>query len=400
MPDQNSRSTTRPAEGGFHARDLRLAGAISAGLVSAILVGGALLAPVADFEGLSSSGGGGDETKTVQLADLPAEPDALPRDRGPRPSAPVLTVESPDGPVALDPSVIAGGTPVSLPTGGDGGTPAPDRNTDRPRPATGETADAGSALLDPATGRLDEDTNGDGIPDQVWEAYGMDPRIDPEGDDDGDGIKNKDELELGTTPNNPITNGAHDGDLDSDGDGLRNGIESKNGTDPTSSDSNGDGILDGDTNGDGVVDDNDDFDGDNYTNGAETAAGSDPNDAASIPPAPPEDPPGPADDDDGTDNPARTPEDDDTPDDDADQAPNPDDEPAAQPEDGPTETGIGTPAEQDSSAAPPVADHPVAATPAPAADQPAPAADQPAPAPAPAADQPAPAPAPAAAPAQ
>src|SRR5215218_9534449 len=71
MSDQNSPSSRKP-QGRFHTRDLRLAGAISAGLVSAILVGGALLAPVANWDGLSSSRAL-DETKDVQLADLPAE---------------------------------------------------------------------------------------------------------------------------------------------------------------------------------------------------------------------------------------------------------------------------------------------------------------------------------------
>src|ERR1700754_2401853 len=70
MPDQNSRSSTSAAKGG-HARDLRFAGGISAGLISAILVGGALLAPVADWEGLTSSRGV-EDTQTIHLADLPA----------------------------------------------------------------------------------------------------------------------------------------------------------------------------------------------------------------------------------------------------------------------------------------------------------------------------------------
>src|SRR5918995_3449390 len=120
MPDLNSRSSRKPAEGGFHARDLRLAGAISAALVSAILVGGALLAPVADWDGLSSSGGGADETKTVHLADVPP-PQPPERDEPrPEPSGPVLTVPGVDGPVALDPAALTGGTPVSLQVG-DGG---------------------------------------------------------------------------------------------------------------------------------------------------------------------------------------------------------------------------------------------------------------------------------------
>ena len=72
--------------------------AISAGLVSAILVGGALLAPVADWKGLSSSRGAGDgDAQTVRLAEAPNPADARPGDSRPGPSGPTLTVPGPDG---------------------------------------------------------------------------------------------------------------------------------------------------------------------------------------------------------------------------------------------------------------------------------------------------------------
>jgi len=45
VQDRDNTSSTEPAKSGSHARDIRFAGAVSAGLVSAILVGGALLAP-------------------------------------------------------------------------------------------------------------------------------------------------------------------------------------------------------------------------------------------------------------------------------------------------------------------------------------------------------------------
>src|SRR5215207_4827882 len=242
MPDLNSRSSTKPAEGGFHARDLRLAGGISAALVSAILVGGALLAPVADWEGLSSSPGGADG-KPVVLAEAPRTPASEPGDSRPDPSGPVLTVPGPDGPVALDPAGLTGGTPVSL-TVGDGDAPR-DEPREEPRPTAGTTADDGRAIDDPASNDLGVDSDGDGILDQAWRTYGMDPQTDPLGDDDGDGILNKDELKLRTTPNNTITNGQHDADqleVDSDGDGLRNSVEIKNGTEPFDDDSDGDGV--------------------------------------------------------------------------------------------------------------------------------------------------------------
>ncbi|MCJ7626065.1 MAG: thrombospondin type 3 repeat-containing protein, partial [Anaerolineaceae bacterium] len=79
-----------------------------------------------------------------------------------------------------------------------------------------------------------------------------------EGDDDGDGLSNVEELQLGTKPNNP----------DTDGDGLNDGEEVNiYGTDPKKQDTDGDTLSDGnevnilqtspnnvDTDGDGVND--------------------------------------------------------------------------------------------------------------------------------------------------
>lgn len=56
-------------------------------------------------------------------------------------------------------------------------------------------------------------------------------------DDDNDGLTKREELEIGTDPNNP----------DSDGDGLNDGAEFKKyNTDPLNADSDGDGLNDGD----------------------------------------------------------------------------------------------------------------------------------------------------------
>src|SRR4029079_16451665 len=72
MSDHRTGSSSATAQGRTsHARDLRFAGGISAGLISAILVGGALLAPVADWDSLGSPRSV-DGTQVVQLADLPA----------------------------------------------------------------------------------------------------------------------------------------------------------------------------------------------------------------------------------------------------------------------------------------------------------------------------------------
>nr|MBA3407137.1 hypothetical protein [Solirubrobacterales bacterium] len=67
MSDHDSTRRAEPAKGGSHARDLRVAGGASAGLVSAILVGGALLAPIVDRNGPAIRQERG-QVFTVQLA--------------------------------------------------------------------------------------------------------------------------------------------------------------------------------------------------------------------------------------------------------------------------------------------------------------------------------------------
>ena len=66
-----------------------------------------------------------------------------------------------------------------------------------------------------------EDLDGDGIEDHL------------DTDDDGDGLSDDRERELGTDPRNP----------DTDGEGLSDGNETLLGTDPTNPDTDGDGFL-------------------------------------------------------------------------------------------------------------------------------------------------------------
>src|SRR5215203_4694293 len=121
MPDHQSRSSNKPKTSGFHGRDLRFAGGISAGLVSAILVAGALLAPVADWDGLTSTRAN-DETKTVTLANTPTlrveAPGSETGQAGP------LGAGSPSGGVVVAPAALDG-TPGTLPGAGAGGGDLP-----------------------------------------------------------------------------------------------------------------------------------------------------------------------------------------------------------------------------------------------------------------------------------
>jgi hypothetical protein len=89
-----------------------------------------------------------------------------------------------------------------------------------------------------------------------------------QGDDDGDGLSNSQELALGTDPKNP----------DTDGDGLPDGVEvNQYSTDPKNKDTDGDTLTDGrEVNDLHTSPKNPDSDGDSLNDGIEITAGSNP----------------------------------------------------------------------------------------------------------------------------
>jgi len=109
----------------------------------------------------------------------------------------------------------------------------------------------------------EDDSDGDGMPDQ-WEAtYGLNPYdpSDAAGDADDDGLTNRQECELGTNPKCWDTDGdgvsdtweqthglkafsTEDGQGDADHDGLSNAQEYQAGTDPNDPDTDHDGLPD------------------------------------------------------------------------------------------------------------------------------------------------------------
>ncbi|WP_457753383.1 hypothetical protein [Thermococcus sp.] len=96
-------------------------------------------------------------------------------------------------------------------------------------------------------------------------------------DNDGDGIDDKEELELGTDPFN----------ADTDGDYLLDGWELKLDTNPLSKDTDGDGLSDYQEVSQGTNPLKKDTDGDGFDDFEEVKAGTDPTDPMSDPQAPP-----------------------------------------------------------------------------------------------------------------
>ena len=159
------------------------------------------------------------------------------------------------------------------------------------RPAPPRRNGDGS-LADSARNGLDDDLDGDDIPDQWEDAYGINAKSrrprrrrharqrrvpdphepehpstngadDASGDTDGDGARNATEVKLGTRPDVPEDKPAPDDDYDKDGVPTR--TRTSCGTDPA--------VGDGDV----------DTDGDGYSNATEVAAQTDPADPASVP---------------------------------------------------------------------------------------------------------------------
>jgi len=180
-------------------------------------------------------------------------------------TVPTTLVQTPTGP-----------TTVTVPYGS---APAPYRFVRLPSVAGAYTVDA----IEAASFRPDSDD--DGLPD-TWELqYGLNP-LDPNGangangDPDGDGLPNIDELAVGTNPRV----------ADSDGDGLPDGWEVQYGLNPL--DPNGADGASGDPDGDGLSNEQEfalgtnptardpDSDGDGLPNAYETRYGLNPNDAS------------------------------------------------------------------------------------------------------------------------
>ncbi|MFT4789092.1 MAG: hypothetical protein ACI95X_001925, partial [Paraglaciecola sp.] len=104
--------------------------------------------------------------------------------------------------------------------------------------------------LDGISNQVDDDDDGDGIPDVLEMSIGLDPLInDATGDLDGDGVSNLEEYLANTDLQDPASVPKADDivetqAVDSDSDGLSDVAENEIGTDPLRIDTDGDGISD------------------------------------------------------------------------------------------------------------------------------------------------------------
>lgn len=121
---------------------------------------------------------------------------------------------------------------------------------------------------------IELDSDGDGLPDYYELIYGFDKNSI---DSDGDGLSDFQEVHL--TNSNPLkydslAEGICDGDMDNDNDGLTNKEEVVIGTNPNNKDTDGDGLTDGYEYKElGSDPDNEDTDGDTLIDGDEISLG-------------------------------------------------------------------------------------------------------------------------------
>ena len=147
---------------------------------------------------------------------------------------------------------------------GLGGSGSPAASAARSRARSRRSPARRARLRRRAGGRRARATrDGDGVPDDVEQRNGTDPR---NADSDGDGVSDGDEAKRGSDPANP----------DTDGDGVTDAEEAAAGTNPRAVDSDGDGIDDYEEIERGTNPRLADTDGDGLADGAELGAGTDP----------------------------------------------------------------------------------------------------------------------------
>src|SRR4051794_14791086 len=208
-PRIGSGSAQRARRAHRHGRDVKVAAALSGGLVAGIIAAGLLLAPVATFDDWPIAGGGSSSDAGEALV-LPSPPGfgAKANDQSARDplTGGVLAPfgHAPRGSAAAPLAAIpgTGGLATGAVGTGPGAGVTPAGRTTSGVGVTGTGGIGGNVTRLPSS----YDSDGDNIPDVWWDQVELDP-ANKDADADGDGVSNAQEYWTDSNPTMADSNG-------------------------------------------------------------------------------------------------------------------------------------------------------------------------------------------------